>query len=73
MKNQKSKNFKIDADTGIAFKAIAELLNINCEYLLENILTEYVSSVKNEIENIANKYPSFSEKYPFIKTNWILF
>jgi len=72
MKKQKSKNFKVDADTdisGIAFKAIAELLKINCEDLLENILTEYVSSVKNEIENIANKYSSFSEKYPFIKTN----
>jgi len=32
-------------------------------------MTEYVESVKMEIEDIANKYPSFSEKYPYIKNN----
>lgn len=66
IKNQKSKHFKVNAETGIQFRAVAEILNINSADLLENLMCNYIASVKKEIKNIANKYPSFSEKYPFI-------
>ena len=55
----------------MALNAIAELLNINRDDLLENIIAGYVASVKKEIEDIANKHPSFSEQYPFIEAQLI--
>ena len=62
----KKKHFKVDSDTGRAFVAISELLNIDSDQLLNNLMGEYVTSVQEEIEDIANKYPSFKKQYPFI-------
>lgn len=57
----------MDSDTGVAFSAVAELLNVSGDDLLENLMREYVSSVQESIGNVARHYPVFAEKYPFVE------
>ena len=64
---QKTKIFRVNQDTGTAFKAIAELLNIDSDELLQALMSSYVSSVQNSIAETADIYPEFKNKYPFIK------
>ena len=51
----------------MAFKAVAELMDIDNQMLLETLMEEYVSSVRNCIGEVAMKYPAFREKYPFVE------
>lgn len=64
---QKMKLFRVASDTGVQFRAVAELLNISSDELLENLMAEFVSSVQDSIGNIAQHHPAFCEKYPFIQ------
>jgi hypothetical protein len=57
----------VKAETGMAFKAVAELLDIDSQMLLETIMEEYLSSVRNCIGEVALKYPTFRVKYPFVE------
>ena len=63
----KKKHFKVNSETGTAFVAIAELLNIDTDELLDELMSHYVMSVRERISDIADKHPSFTDKYPFIK------
>jgi hypothetical protein len=63
----KSTNFKVKAETGIAFKAVAELMDIDSQMLLETLMEEYVSSVRDSIGEVAMRYPAFRAKYPFVE------
>ncbi len=62
----KTKIFRVDADTGLAFSAVAELLNTDDRELLENVMASYVTTVRQNIVEVANKHPSFCSKYPFV-------
>jgi hypothetical protein len=62
-----NKTFKVKSDTGWAFVAVAELLNISEHELLENIMAKYVSSVQNSIRKFANHHLIFAKKYPFVE------
>lgn len=69
MKQQKaeSKIFRVNKSTGISFIAAAELIGMNENDLLEEMMSQYVDSMKSSIADIANKYPQFAAKYPFIQ------
>lgn len=47
--------------------AIAELLNMESDELLEALMTSYVSSVRENIIDVAYQHPSFCDRYPFIE------
>lgn len=64
---QKTKIFRVNQDTGTAFKAVAELMNVDSEELLQALMSSYVSSVQKSIADTADLYPEFTDKYPFIK------
>ncbi len=51
----------------MAFRAVAELLNISSDELLDNLMREYVTSVQEGIGYVACHYPVFAEKYPFVE------
>ena len=64
---QKTKLFRVNSDTGVAFRAVSELLKVDGDELLENLMTAYVSSVQKSIGHVARHYPVFAEKYPFVE------
>ena len=47
--------------------AVAELLNISEYDLLDELMGSYVRSVRHVISDIASKYPSFEDQYPFVE------
>ncbi len=47
--------------------AIAELLNIETDELMEALMGSYVSSVRENIIDIAHQHPRFSDRYPFVE------
>ena len=53
----------------MAFRAVAELMNVSSDDLLENLMSEYVSSVREKVADVAHQYPVFAEKYPFVEKN----
>ena len=57
----------MESETGKAFVAIAELLNIGSDELLEALMGSYVSSVRENIIDVAHQNPGFSDRYPFIE------
>ena len=59
----------MDSDTGLAFRAVAELMNVDSDQLLEELMTAYVSSVRERVADVAHQYPVFAEKYPFVEKN----
>ena len=63
----KNKIFRVNSDTGWAFVAVAELLNISEQELLEKLMRSYVLSVREGIVDVASKYPEFKERYPFVR------
>jgi predicted hydrocarbon binding protein len=63
---QKTKLFRVGNDTGTAFNAVAELLNVSSDDLLEKLMKEYISSVQEKVVDVAQKYPVFEEQYPFV-------
>jgi len=50
----------------MAFCAVAELLKIDGNELLESLMVAYVLSVRGHIVEMASKYPVFGDKYPFV-------
>ncbi len=60
----------MDSDTGLAFRAVSELLNVDSDQLLEELMTAYVSSVRERVADVAHQYPVFAEKYPFVEKNY---
>ena len=62
-----TKIFRVNSDTGWAFVAVAELLNVNENELLDELMGAYVNNVRQSIVKQAGHYPEFSKKYPFIK------
>ena len=63
---EKSQVFRVNHITGSAFIAIADLLNICTDELLENLIENYIDSIQNSITDLGIKYPVFGNKYPFI-------
>ncbi len=57
----------MESETGRAFVAIAELLNIESDELLEALMRSYVSSVRENIIDVAYQHPGFSDRYPFVE------
>ena len=53
----------------MAFRAVAELMNVDSDQLLEELMTAYVSSVRERVADVAHQYPVFAEKYPFVEKN----
>ena len=53
----------------MAFRAVSELLNVDSDQLLEELMTAYVSSVRERVADVAHQYPVFAEKYPFVEKN----
>ncbi len=47
--------------------AIAELLNIESDELLQALMGSYVSSVRENIIDVAYQHPGFSDRYPFVE------
>lgn len=47
--------------------AIAELLNVESDELLEALMKSYVSSVRENIIDVAYQHPGFSDRYPFVE------
>ena len=62
----KNKIFRVNSDTGWAFVAVAELLNISEHQLLDELMSTYVKSVRKGIVDVAINYPEFEERYPFV-------
>ncbi len=69
MKGQKSKCLRVHDEIGDAFIAIADLLNIDKNELLEELMASYIESVRNNVVDIASKHPQFGTKHPFIQHN----
>ncbi len=67
MIEQKLKSLCISDETGDAFIAIASLLNIDKNDLLEKIMTSYIDSVRGGLVEKGVKHPQFVPKYPFIQ------
>ncbi len=59
----------MNSETGWAFVAVAELLNISEHELLEKLISAYVISVRQGIVDVASKYPEFEERYPFVDSS----
>ena len=57
----------MESETGRAFVAIAALLNIESDELLEALMGSYVSSVRENIIDVAHQNPGFSDRYPFVE------
>jgi hypothetical protein len=64
---QKNKLFRVNSETGVAFRAVAELMNIDGDELLQELMSSYVASVQCSIADIAYKYPAFSDRFPFVE------
>jgi septum formation topological specificity factor MinE len=47
--------------------AVAELLNISEHELLQKLMDGYVKTVRKEIVDVAQKYPAFEDRYPFVQ------
>lgn len=67
MKDQKLKSLCVSDETGNAFIAIADLLNIDKNELLEELMTSYIGSVRVNIVERASNHPQFVSKHPFIQ------
>ncbi len=67
MKDQKSKSLRVHDEIGNAFIAIADLLSIDKNELLEELMASYIESVRVNVVDIASKHPQFSSKHPFIQ------
>jgi len=65
---QKTKLFRVNSETGVAFRAVAELINVDSDELLQHLMSNYVASVQCSIADIAHKYPAFSDRYPFVES-----
>ena len=66
-KKPKTKVFRVGSDTGSAFRAVAELRNVDSNDLLEDLMSSYVLSVQSDIASIVDVNPMLVSKYPFIK------
>jgi len=42
---------------------------VDSDQLLEELMTAYVSSVRERVADVAHQYPVFAEKYPFVEKN----
>ena len=67
MKDQKLNSLRVSDETGNAFIAIADLLNIDKNELLEELMTSYIGSVRGDIIERASNNPQFVSKHPFIQ------
>ncbi len=67
MIKQKLKSLCVSDETGNAFIAIADLLNIDKNDLLEKIMTSYIESVRVDMIDRSVKHPQFATEYPFIQ------
>ncbi len=63
----KQKLFRVERDTGLAFSAVAELLQVDEVELLQNLMKSYVQGIQEKVVEIGVKYPAFAEKYPFVE------
>lgn len=67
MIEQKLNSLCVSDETGNAFIAIADLLNIEKNDLLEKIMTSYIESVRVDMIDRGVKRPQFATEYPFIQ------
>ncbi len=67
MKGQESNYLRVHDETGNAFIAIADLLSIDKNELLEELMISYIESVRMNIVDISSKHPQFASKHPFIQ------
>lgn len=67
MKDQKLENLNVSDATGNAFIAIADLLNIDKNELLEELMTSYIGSVRVNMVERASSHPQFVSQHPFIQ------
>ena len=67
MKDQELKSLRVSDETGNAFIAIANLLNIDKNDLLEELMTSYIGSVRVSIVERTSNHPQFISKHPFIQ------
>ena len=59
--------FRVQADIGNGFVAVADLIGVDPKELLETILGKYVGTVRAEISEHASRHPEFAVKYPFVR------
>ena len=67
MIKQKLNSLFVSDETGNAFIAIADLLNIEKNDLLEKIMASYIESVRVDMIDRGAKHPQFATEYPFIQ------
>ena len=67
MKDQKLKSLNVSDETGNAFIAIADLLNMDKNELLEELMTSYIGSVRGDMIERTSHHPQFVSKHPFIQ------
>ena len=63
----KTSMFRVNIDTGTAFKATAELLGVENNDLLESVMKTYIKSIRMKVADVAVKHPVFADKYPFVQ------
>ncbi len=67
MNNLEPKSLRVKDEIGTAFIAIADLLGIDQNTLLEELMASYIKSVRIHVVDSTSKPPQFAEKYPFIQ------
>ncbi len=67
MKDQKTKCLRVNDEIGNAFIAIADLLSIDKNELIEELMASYIESVRVNVVDITSKHPQFASKHPFIQ------
>lgn len=65
----KSRIFRVDSDLAESFIAVADLLSKDGNELLGKMIKYYVESVRGQIKDHAESYPSFAARYPFISSS----
>ncbi len=67
MKNLESKNLRVHDEIGTAFIAVADLLGIDKNTLLEELMASYIKSIRLNVAHPAAKHPQYTSKYPYMQ------
>lgn len=67
MNRQSPRNIHVSDETGNAFIAIADLLEIDRNELLEKLMTSYIESVREDMTGKSSRSPQFVTDYPFVQ------
>lgn len=67
MKDQQPNCLRVNDDIGNAFIAIADLLKIDRNELLEELMASYIESVRANLADITSTHPQYESKFPYVQ------